>query len=521
MTTPNTLKATLTSDVAAAQAGIQRLIKTVEDMGRTVNATSAAGQKAFKAEADSVALLLKEMNASEKQLQQLTNARVAFAQRVKSESQAAASAAASMATAHGAAAKDVVKGLASIAQEAKVTAGGLKDILSGVGSLAFAMGPTGAFVSAIAIAASSVVGLFQSARDEMEKTQKEFAAKLGEMQKTGNAKGLRDEAKAIYDQLVPLQQRLSQAQQNDFGGLTVVEGLRARRTLPEQIATLERQLADIRERALNPGPADIDRATMQRITVTANAPGRRPAGGAARSGPTSVVGSESGILGTVMTGNTALRDAMDAAQSTFRDPSSNVLAAMAEAAQKPITAMQLLRAEIRGTGEELKHMGDLAKFALTNGLSAGLDAVITGQGNAVRALKRTAAEPIVAKLRMNAVESLGDAAKYAASFNFAGAAAALASATKNTLGAMAVARLGGISAGGTEGAGGGGASAGDPSFGRRAALAGDGLGTSRSEQPMRIEMVIVQRTPDGRELARTRQQIQRLDDRNQPIRVTL
>ena len=79
MTTTNTLKALLTSDVGAAQAGIQRLIKTVEDMGKTVNANSEAGRKAFKAEADEVQRLVRELGAGEKQMARLTAARSAFA----------------------------------------------------------------------------------------------------------------------------------------------------------------------------------------------------------------------------------------------------------------------------------------------------------------------------------------------------------------------------------------------------------------------------------------------------------
>lgn len=516
MTTPNTLKAGLTADVGAAQVQIQRLIKTVEDMGKTVNATSVAGQRAFKAEADEVARLVRELGASERQFTQLANARTAFQSRVKSESTAAATAAREMASAHGSAATSVVKGLASIAAEAKVTTGGLKDILSGVGSLAFAFGPQGAFVSAIAIAASAMVGLFTSAREEMEKTQEAFAANLATMQKAGNAEGLRNEAKRIFDELQPLQARLAQAQQSDFGGLTVGEGLRARRTLPARIADLQSQFDAAREAALNPGAPDIARSGLNRVTVSADAPGRRPSGGGGSPRPSnltpSLVEASEGLRG--LTSN--IREALAAIPTG----ENSALAMIAADAARPVSALTILRAEINDTRDALSTMGQTAQFALTDGLGAGLDAIITGRGNVIQAMKRAAAEPIVATLRMNAIESLAQAAKFAANPLTLGLVPGqLASAAKNTLGAVAVARLGGISGGGDPQSGGAGAGA--PSFGRGAALPGDGLNSARSDRPVKIEMVIVTRTPDGRELSRTRQQIQRLDDRNQPIRVTL
>lgn len=511
MTTPNTLKATLTADVGEAQVSIQRLIKTVEDMGKVVNATSAAGQKAFKAEADEVAHLVRELGASEKQLTRLTSARTAFASRVKTESMAAAGAARDMATAHGAAAKDVVKGLASIAAEAKVTTGGLKDILSGVGSLAFAFGPTGAFVAAIAIGASSIVGLFTSAREEIEKTQQVFTDKIGEMRKSANADGLRNEAKRIFDELQPLQARLAQAQDRNFGGLTVGEGLRARRTLPSQIAALESQLAAARDAALNTAAPDISRSALGKVTVTANAPGFR-AKDLRKESRVDGVPDALGLLAPLV----EVREQLSAIPTGENSP----LALIAADATKPVSVFQALRVEIAATGSDLKMMGETAKFALTQGVGAGLDALITGRGNVIKALKRTAAEPIVAELKMNAIKGIGDAAKYAASFNFPAAAIALASATKNTLGAVAVARLGGLAGGGgNDGVSAGGAGGASP--GRGASLPGDGLSAARSDRPIRIEMTVVSKTPDGRELSRQRQIVQRLDDRNQPIRVAL
>lgn len=510
MSTPNTLKAALTADVGAAQVSIQRLIKTVEDMGATVNATSAAGQKAFKAEADEVAKLVRELGASEKQLTRLTAARSSFAARVKSESMAAASAAGMMAQAHGHAAKDVVKGLASIATEAKVTTGGLKDILNGVGSIAFAFGPTGAFVSAVAIGASAVVGLFTSAREELAKTQREFADRINEMRKSANAEGLRNEAKRIFDEMKPLQDRLALAQRNDFGGLTVGEGLNARRTLPSRIAALQAQFDAARAAALNP-VEDVARSGLSRVTVTANAPGHKSGASGNRDSKVDPSGDPLGLLRPLEN----VRGAMAAVPTGDDSP----FAMIAADATRPVSAFERLRAEIASTRGELSLMGDVGAQALTDGLSSGLDALIMGQGNAIRNLKRAAAEPIVAKLKMNAVEALASAAKYASNpATLALVPGALLAATKNTAGAYAVARLGGITGGGSEGGAAGGAGGSAP---RTAALPGDGLSSARSEKPLQVEMIIVTKTPDGRELSRTRQQIQRLNDRNQPIRVVL
>jgi hypothetical protein len=528
VTTPNTLKATLTGDVGDAQVKIQRLIKTVEDMGRTVNATSAAGQKAFRAEADEVSRLVRELGAGEKQMNRLTAARTSFAQRVQSESLNSAKAAQQMAGAYSGAAANVTKGLASIAEQGKVTAGGLRDIASGAADLAIAFAPGGVIIKGILLAASAIGGAFFAARNEMKETEKTFTETVEGMRRKADAEGIKRMAFDVDQDIKKTRADLALAE--DPTDRSVGDMLAARpliRQLRAQLASQEARAKALLEAAQNPAAQYAPRAINPTRTITAGnrtkSGGKAPGSSVDDSAAAFGIGADGrvnrGSIGVASLGPDAegIRKVMI---EVSRMAAESPFAMIAADVTKPITGLQALRAELASTATDFRIMGDTARFSIEQGIGAGVDALISGRGNVIKELKRAAAEPIVAKLRMQAIEGFANAAKYASNpATFALIPAALAAAAKNTVAAAAVARLGGMAGGGgSEGAGGASGAGGGA---RSASLPGDGLSAARSDRPVRIEMILVQQTPDGRELARQRQVVQRLDDRNQPIRVVL
>lgn len=145
-----------------------------------------------------------------------------------------------------------------------------------------------------------------------------------------------------------------------------------------------------------------------------------------------------------------------------------------------------------------------------------IDALVSGQKDMGRKILRALVEPEVKHLEALSAKHLAMSAAEFAAGNFVGGAKQAVAGALYAGGAATVASIGGGSGGGGGGGGGGGAGSGS------AAGLGASLGTSGgADQLIRIEIVNVTRDQNGRETARTRQLIQRLEDQNQPIRVTL
>lgn len=137
----------------------------------------------------------------------------------------------------------------SVASRAALTAT-FTTVVAGAADFAAMLVPGGILATAVVAGTHKIVDLFVTARDEMKKTQEDFTRRIGAMQQAADADGLTRTAYGVQQQLNPLRARLAQANQNDFGGLTVLEGLNARRTLPAQIQALESQLREIMQRTL-------------------------------------------------------------------------------------------------------------------------------------------------------------------------------------------------------------------------------------------------------------------------------
>ena len=140
------------------------------------------------------------------------------------------------------------------------------------------------------------------------------------------------------------------------------------------------------------------------------------------------------------------------------------------------------------------------------------DDLVKGKEDLGRRLLKAAMEPEIAMLQGWAKSQFTQAAKDFAIQDYVGAAEHMLGGTLLMAGAAELGSLaggGGGSGGGSSGGGGGGGSA------------ATHLGASggQSNGPLMIHVVVVHEDQNGREISRTAQKLQRLDDRNVPIRV--
>jgi hypothetical protein len=172
-----------------------------------------------------------------------------------------------------------------------------------------------------------------------------------------------------------------------------------------------------------------------------------------------------------------------------------------QAAEKERQARERAAAVIAGV--EKRMAGDLLDTRLSFG----------------RRLLKAALEPEIAFLQAKAMSQFEQAAADFLVGDVGGGAAHAAAGLALETGAGLVGQIaggGGGGGGGSRGGGGGGGTAGS----------GGGLGASlatgnQRDEPIKIEFVLIHQDQNGREIARTRQQIDRATNLNQPIRVAL
>jgi hypothetical protein len=129
-------------------------------------------------------------------------------------------------------------------------------------------------------------------------------------------------------------------------------------------------------------------------------------------------------------------------------------------------------------------------------------------------LLRAALEPEIAFLEAKAMSQFEQAAADSFIGDWGGAAAHVAAGLALETGAGLVGQISGGGGGGR----GGSAAGGGSQAGLGASLATSG---GESSQPLQIELVLITKDQNEREVSRTSQMIQRLNDRNVPVRVTL
>lgn len=191
--------------------------------------------------------------------------------------------------------------------------------------------------------------------------------------------------------------------------------------------------------------------------------------------------------------------------------------------------------EIRQVGEEMDRSAAktrkleeaLAQMHTVGALGAGLlSAAFAELGNELehgkfdgKKLLAAIGHMLVTQLQALAIADFAAALHYASSPETAALAGPkYAAAAKEEAGAIAIAALTGAIGGG--GSGGGGAGSASAGTANGAANGAAGVGVP-SNQTMYMQIVVVHKEPTGREIGKIRQALQRADDREQPLRVTI
>lgn len=186
---------------------------------------------------------------------------------------------------------------------------------------------------------------------------------------------------------------------------------------------------------------------------------------------------------------------------------SGVDVATAEAAA--LQSRMALQAELRSN-----LMSDLK--ALEDATISSKNREIQAIGMAARTARRLELGYKGAENAVDSIKEAGKALGYAASGDFGAAALSGMSSVKHAAAAALAFKEAGGGGGGGDAGGGGGGGGGGPRESTRLGAGGEG-----QKDSLKIEIVYVQKDSEGRETARVRQQIQRLDDRNQPIRMSV
>lgn len=536
---------------------IKEAVRTVETMGKNMSASSAMAQRAFRAEADEVRALLGSLKATEAQHKQLdkaiqsTNARIAAARR-ETALTAERSVAASRQV--GGAVRQMAFGLEGLARSGNLAGEGLKSIIAQGSELAFSFGAAGPIVAATAVVGVAIFNVFKRTRDEIAETAKKAREEIANLQNAGNITGIIDRARAIdigqpsagisdrvsgafKGSLRDLRAELAEldaiAKKNPFFGLDEKATERARH-LRSEIAKLEKELESLRQAAINIANATPERGLLP-IVTTADAPSvgskredeRRKEILAELTKTMAKATPTPDFLPSVIGGNANLKTGA-IADVTAKDPFAQWSISAVDASERlSLVSMALgginsalgdMGAEAESQFGRLTSLSDVAHATIWNTAQQGLASLIRGHESTGKILKKAAAEPIVAKLKMEAVEHGKKAAGALADLNVPKAAAHGAAAAGYLIGAAKVAQLGGIGGGGGDAGSGGSA----PSArGGAAAGLGSSLGASQGEQLVKMEILVVQQAADGRTISRHTQHVQRLKDLDQPLRVTL
>jgi hypothetical protein len=622
----NIVGVTIEANSAQVRAEFDKDTQAIAAMGRAIVVTNATAVKAFRETVAAQRELGSSVGASTAQMQRLDAVANSTEQRIVSASSRQAQAF-----------ERVGSGLGNVIRAGDAASGAINTAIMASADLAFAFGPQGAILSALALLTAGIAAHFERTRDELRHTREEFIRDLEASIQAGDPVSLAKKAAEAYiEALKTGEKRMKEAKERSFqtgGGFAAAKGgmftppsekpldyespeeraqrkaradaatavgqLHAndaqlkrledeRKDLNSDIAKFELRLANLRavgqeeERAainkeLNRLRGElIDKQELTRKAIEAHNRAvqafrekypristdahERDAGSMIstehRDRERGVKRESSDVrVGSASRRDAAERDAADKlmriqadleearlrglhreedaelAKANFEYQIEQMALARLETSEE--TRGQLILATRRKyeqkvadihnqfqsqvyqrqseTDRRMSDEGDAQWQRFSAAAARSIHQIVNTQESVVTAAKRAAVEPIIAWLEAKALEASVNTLWESLSGNFAAAARSAAV----TAAALTAART--IS--GWVG-GGGGHSAGASSAGAGGG-AGVGLGAQgRGNQTMKVEVIVVQRSPDGRELSRIRQGIQRLDDRGVPIRVT-
>lgn len=203
-------------DPRKARAAIAETIRGLEGMQKAVNAYSATGVRAFRAEAEASRALLTQLGATQREHEKLNT----VVSRFESQAESAKSRV-------GASARTMAMGFENLARSGNLAGEGMKQVVAQAADMAFMFGSTGPIVGAIGIAALAIFSLFDRTRREAAETTKKLKAEMQEIRRMSL-----DSAQELATTL--------------FSGDPLAdEGAAERRSIPEMQAELARLNAEI------------------------------------------------------------------------------------------------------------------------------------------------------------------------------------------------------------------------------------------------------------------------------------
>jgi hypothetical protein len=475
----------------------------------TNKAGVATAREAITAERE----YMESINASSDSMNRLDQLQQRFEQRVESS-----------VTQQTRGLNSIARGFSVIESSSRASVRSIDAISNATAQLAFGFGPTGILIGAVVMVGIAIVRAFEKSADAVaklrEKTEEEFV-KLGESLNAEAAHQDFERAQKAFDAQAAQVARLQKASDALKNGTKLDSFADAFKALiPGKLAGAKSELGE-----LNVQANKFYELWQEFSKLTPMSELKKEA-----KEMETALQKQMKLLGeyTAKYGGDAIEAGFNNGKSVFgsRKPSSlNVPGADISDDVMKIKPPTIDKAEfqtelnmLKAFSAGFKDVSDSSKLmqAVTGSAFNALLGSIGGLAGGAKAMKHALLEPIAVWLRATAVkEFVAGLADLANPFMSQYAAAHFLAAGEATAGFAVVQAL----AGGGGGSGGGGGGSGGGSGGSNATSLGAGAGASQG--PTKMEITFIQKTPDGREIARMRQAFQRQTDLAQPIRVTM
>ena len=513
------------------KAKIKEITSTVEAMGRNMNAHSKKAVEAWRAEAREAELALRFLNATSSEHEKLSRIVTGVESNVTVAGQKFA-----MAT------RQMSYGFEAVARTGKLAGEAGRQLISTGAEMALMFGGAGPIVGAIGIAGLAIFSLFdridKRAEESAKKLRDEFDKMLGTTSRVTLAESLTGKASELIATerlLADLRAQLGTTPATrivqsgaDVRSVPNEDRLRIERQITEaqgQQFRIEAEMAVLQQRDLvlaqqegEQRVRDLEITRQQREQEERIADARRRQLEFVRETAQLRERLQKELFGTDVVGRAREGAAPTRLADTFKIAGPLKGVDMPEFPMPDISPIQLYAGEVARIGDEMIKLPSIAQtaFGAIAGLAGGaFDALVMGGDASIRNLKKLFGEPIVAHLRSKAIEEFVLGSTELVRLNLPKAGGHFRNAALATAGAGLVGRIAGVGAPGGGFAGGGGGGAGGFTG------VGAQLGATRSEQIVKMEILVVQQTPDGRTIARHTQHVQRLKDLDQPLRVVL
>ena len=530
---PQQVTINVRADVSDAQQSIRNAIAELKGLAAAANEGSAIAQNAFRSEAAEVKAFAASLGASAAQLDQINATTQQFENRV-----------ASLDRTTGRMASSGARSFSILATQSAVSTRSVDQLINSTANLALGMTGAAGFIAAGAIAVFGIARAFQEARDKAEKLREE-------MDKLAFDDSFSESANKQHQlqlEMIADSRKLSEARVREaftnaaLGGSLeglVQKGLKligqdpvsraekALKAVQDQLtqinALVDKQAAeeDTREKA-HQKVLDDEEAARKRIAAARKQEEElarltlehdKEIAKFARDLPLDMHFANEQAVNPDVTGAAEAAPGSRTRPMHFTAPHMDAMQKLTEAIGKVGVAFLLMGNKADEAFTKTNRWVGVVTTSLMSGMSAGIQAIVSGKGN-LKQVEQALAEPWIKSLEARAEYDLAMAGTNW--MNPAIAGKYLASAAADIAGAAAISRIldmGGSSnsSSGSRGSGGAGASAAQLGIGPNA----------QYQQPVFKVVVTGNLTMDGRTVANLNGKLQRVNDRGAPVRAVL